>query len=86
MKTSETVKTLKGPLSELVPTYNDVIKKINDSLLIPVDVTSSKAVHTQTTRTDPTSRFSDPLQVGPVREPERFVISNLYEYKMDLVC
>lgn len=75
-KTSQTVKTLNGPLSELVPSYNDVIAKIKDSLLIPVDVLSSKAVHTQTTRTDqrPPPRFNeypDPLQVGPVREPER---------------
>ena len=80
LKTSQTVRTLKGSLSELVPSYNDVIKKINDSLLTPVDVTTSKAVHTQTTRTEQTSRFSeyrDPLQVGPTREPDRFVIVNL---------
>lgn len=76
-KTAQTVKSLKGPLSELVPEYNDVIKQINDSLLVPVDVISSKAVHTQTTRTDSTPRYSDPLQVGPIREPQRFVITRL---------
>lgn len=71
VKTNQIVKALKGPLSELLPTYHVVIKQIGDSLLTPVDVTSSKAVHTQTTRTESTSRFSDPLQVGPVRQPER---------------
>lgn len=76
LKSSQTVKSLNGPLSELVPSYNDVIAKIKDSLLTPVDVSSRKAVHTQTTRPEqrPPPRFNeypDPLQVGPVREPER---------------
>lgn len=89
LKTSQTVGALKGPLTELVPSYNDVIKKIHDSLLTPVDVTTSKAVHTQTIRADQTSRFSeyrDPLQVGPAREPDRFVFVNLFTLENTPMC
>ncbi|XP_034951896.1 proteasome inhibitor PI31 subunit [Chelonus insularis] len=76
-----TVNSTHGPLSTLIPTYQDVINKISKELIEPVCPEFTKETSTQTlaeTSQNPQELNRDHLQIGPQRLPQRPLIGNVY--------